>query len=85
MPVHIQEPISVAVMFEHGRVRPMLFYWKDKKISIDRISFHWQTMEGAAKIFHFSAVAGGNLYELVFNMTELTWKLKQISTESYQT
>lgn len=78
MPVQIYEPISVVVVFSHGTLKPILFRWQNKKITIDRISFHWQTNEGTSKLLHFSAVVGQDVYELVFNSKELTWRLEQI-------
>lgn len=81
MPVRIHESISVAALFEHGQIKPLVFRWKEKKISIDRVSFTWETNEGIVKLLHFSAVAGQTLYELVFNASELTWRLERITAE----
>lgn len=81
MSVQIREPISVAAVFDHGAVKPVLFRWKEKKIKIDQISFSWKTREGISKLLHFSVVSGKILYELVFNTKELTWNLEQIAIE----
>lgn len=78
MSVLIHEPVSVVAVFEKGRVKPISFRWKDKKISIENISFIWQTMRGKERSLHFTVVAAQTLYELVFNISSMIWKLEQI-------
>lgn len=82
MPVQIRESVCVIAVFEHGNVKPTLFQWNGKKITIDRISFMWQTNEGTSRLLHFSATSEKTLYELVFNTQALIWKLENITTES---
>lgn len=82
MPVQIREPISVAVLFEHGAIKPVLFRWNGKKIEIEKTSFTWETRQGVARLLHFSVVCRRNIYELVFNLNEMTWRLETVATES---
>lgn len=81
MSVLIHEPVSVVAVFEKGQIKPILFRWKDKKISIESISFTWQTTQGKERFLHFTAVASHTLYELIFNVHSLVWKLEQTETK----
>jgi hypothetical protein len=80
MSVLIHDPVAVVAVFEKGQVRPALFRWKDKKISIENISFIWQTTQGEERFLHFTVVAGQTLYELMFNISSMTWNLEQTTT-----
>ena len=80
MSVLIHEQVSVVAVFEKGQIRPILFRWKDKKISIESVSFTWQTMQGKERSLHFTVVATQTLYELVFNISSMIWELEQIDT-----
>ena len=80
MSVLIHEPVAVVAVFEKGRIRPILFRWKDKKISIENVSFTWQTMQGKERSLHFTVVAAQTLYELVFNTSSIVWNIEQIET-----
>mgnify|MGYP001562909493 CR=1 FL=1 len=82
MSVLIHEPVSVVAVFKNGQVKPVLFRWKDRKISIESISFTWQTTQGEEQLFHFTVVASRTLYELIFNVRSLVWKLEQTETNT---
>ncbi len=82
MSVLIHEPVAVEAVFEKGRIRPILFRWKDKKISIENISFMWQTAQGGERFLHFTVVAAQTLYELMFNISSMTWRLEQTETNA---
>jgi hypothetical protein len=80
MSVLIHEPVAVVAVFERGQVKPILFRWKDKKISIENISLTWQTMQGEERSLHFTVIADQTLYELMFNISLMTWSLEQTTT-----
>ena len=74
----IEEPISVGVVFSSGRINPKFFMWKEKRYSVEKITFLWNSMEGSAQIFHFAVTSTGTVYELSYNLTTSCWKLDKI-------
>jgi len=80
MSVLIHEPVAVEAVFEKGRISPILFRWKDKKISIESISFMWQTTQGKERSLHFTVVSAQTLYELIFDISSMLWRLEQTET-----
>lgn len=85
MPITIHEPIEVVALFNCGKLKPLIFVWKGKKIFIEQISFEWQTRMGAARLWHFTAAARRTLYLLVFNSVALRWTLEGIECEQNNT
>lgn len=84
MSVSICQPVTVVALFEKGSFRPIIFRWQNRKISIDTIEFTWQTTQGRAKLFHFSAATAGAIYELVFNNQSLGWMLQEVEEKHAQ-
>jgi len=80
MSVLIHEPVAVVAVFKNGRVKPLAFRWKDKKISIESISFMWQTTQEKERSLHFTVVAAQTLYELMFDVSSMIWRLEQTET-----
>ncbi len=78
MSTTIDEQIAVLASFRSGTLTPRVFQWREKKLSVESVSFTWSTMQGAARLLHFTVVAAHTLYELVFNTASLTWRLEQI-------
>ncbi|MBI2309706.1 hypothetical protein HYU89_02300 [Candidatus Collierbacteria bacterium] len=80
MSVLIHEPVAVVAVFKNGRVKPVVFRWKDKKISIESVSFMWQTTQGKEHFLHFTVIASQTLYELLFNISSMVWNLERVET-----
>lgn len=72
----------MVAVFKNGRVKPVVFRWKDKKISIENISFAWKTMQGKEKLLHFTVTAAKTLYELMFDISSMTWSLERVETSA---
>ena len=75
MAVEINEPIKVAVVFSRGEIRPVWFGWNGRQIRIKETTFTWKTYEGSARILHFSVTDGEGVYEIVYNVESLGWRL----------
>ena len=75
MPVEIDESIKVGAVFSRGEVRPVWFSWNGRQVRIKETTFTWKTWEGSAAILHFSVTDGQGLYEIVYNMDRLVWRL----------
>ena len=75
----LSNEIRVAVVFGPGtKIRPVWFDVNRKQHTICRITNSWQDKKGETVFMHFHVTDDGALYELVYNMTDATWKLKQI-------
>lgn len=76
------EPIRVWVLFETNKVEPFIFFWRDRKITIEAINMvHTSKAEGST-LYHFSVSSGGNYYRLLFNIGKMKWFLEQVEEES---
>jgi hypothetical protein len=74
----ILEPINVWVLFRNSKVEPFIFFWRDRKITIEEINMvHTSKPEGIL-VYHFSVSSGGNYYRLLFNIGKMKWFLEQI-------
>jgi len=75
MPIEIDEPINVGAVFSRGAIKPVWFSWNGRQIRIREVTFSWKTQEGSAGLLHFSVADGQGLYEIVYNMTTMGWRI----------
>lgn len=74
----LYEPIRVWVLFETNKIEPFIFFWRDRKITIEEINMvHTSKSEGTT-LYHFSVSSGGNYYRLQFNIAKMKWVLEQV-------
>jgi hypothetical protein len=74
----LYEPIRVWVLFETNKIEPFIFFWRERKITIESINMvHTSKSEGGL-LYHFSVSSGGNYYRLQFNIAKMKWFLEQI-------
>ncbi len=86
MVTDIGERVEVIAVFGSNPIggssapglRPVRFKWKNQEITIMDISYSWNSMDGASKIYHFSASDGNILYELAYDSNSLNWSLEKI-------
>jgi hypothetical protein len=75
--MNVGEVVSVMASFgQPYRLRPVRFRWAGRLFDVKEITYTWQTMEGQAKVYHFSVSDGSGLYELSFDATSLLWRLE---------
>ncbi len=71
--------IRVAVVFGPGmKIKPVWFDINRKQHAITQITNSWKDRKGETAFLHFHVTDDGALYELVCNMSDLTWRLEQI-------
>lgn len=71
--------IRVAVVFGPGmKIRPIWFDLNRKQHTILQITNAWRDKKGETAFMHFHVTDEGALYELVYNMSDASWKLEQI-------
>jgi len=74
----IEEQISVGVVFASGNITPKFFVWRDKRYSVEKITFLWNSKVGSAEVYHFAVVSDGSIYELSYNLKTSCWRLDKI-------
>lgn len=77
----IQEPINIWVLFEGNSIKPHTFFWRSRKIKIDKINLVHTSKEGANTFYHFSVSSGGNFYRLKFDVGRMRWILEEVEEE----
>ncbi len=71
--------IRVAVVFGPGnRIKPVWFDMDRRQHTIRQITNSWKERRGETTLLHFHVTDDGALYELIYNMTDGSWKLEQI-------
>ncbi len=81
MITEIGEPVSVGVVFRHGKVHPRWFVWRGKRIAVSEVTFRWEDEQGESRHYHFSASDGVNLYELRLDAQTMNWHLDRVYCE----
>ena len=80
MVTELDEPIQVEVFFAGGKVKPLWFLWRGRKIAVKETTFIWKHTEGASTFAHFSVTDGVDTYELVLDSKCFSWKLHKVET-----
>lgn len=76
--LEINESIDVWVFFRGSLVQPHIFFWRGRKIKIEKINLVHTSKEGSAIFYHFSVSAGGNFYKLSFDTKDIKWFLEAV-------
>lgn len=75
------EPINVWVYFKKGAIEPFIFFWKGRKLKIDKINLIHTSKDGGNTYYHFSVSSQSNYYRLRFEIPKLKWHLEQVEEE----
>lgn len=78
--VELSDPINVWVFFKKGVITPYVFFWKTRRIEIEKVNLVHQSKGSEGVMYHFSVSSGGNFYRLGFDTINLKWFLE--ATES---
>ncbi len=73
-------PVKVVAVFDKGRIKPVLFFYENRKYYIKCINYEWVSTNGISKIYHFAVSDGENNFELTFDDKKMIWNIK---TEQY--
>ncbi len=76
--VELSEPINVWVFFQKNLIQPYVFFWKNRRIKVEKINLIHTTKEGGNLFYHFSILAEGNFYRLGFDLKNLKWSLEAV-------
>lgn len=81
----LSDPINVWVFFKKGEITPYVFFWKNRRIAIDKVNLVHQSRQDGKDMYHFSVSSGGNFYRLGFDTINLKWFLEAIEDEGFST
>ena len=81
MMTEINEPVEVGAVFRKSGIRPVWFYWKGRKYSVERVTYRWKEKAGEAWRHFFSVFDGVNTFELIYDSRALEWKLGRVASE----
>lgn len=76
----VNDHIEALVHFKNGNLKPFRFLWKGHPYPINRITTTYSSKNGGVTYLIFSVESAGNLYELIYNSSDHTWNLRQVST-----
>ncbi len=75
------EPVNVWVLFKGASIEPWCFFWKERKIKVDKINLVHTSKEGSNTFYHFSISSEGNFYRLKLDLNKLKWTLEAVEEE----
>jgi hypothetical protein len=79
--LEVNDKIRVATIFGNGKVDPVWFEWKGRKIRIEKISYRWKEKEGSCVYMHYSIISNGTLYHIIWDRERMEWYLKEIGDD----
>lgn len=77
-PSLLDERIDVIVWFKNAKIYPRIFFWKDKKYKIKKITYNWQARRGSEILNYFSVDTGTGLYQISFNNATFGWRVDKV-------
>jgi hypothetical protein len=78
----INERVNVLVKFAYGKTTPVIFEWRGRRFTIQRISLIFDRNDGGRKFMCFAVDTGGMVAELTMDRTDFVWKITSC-TQSY--
>lgn len=79
--LELSEPVNVWAFFKQGQFQPHVFFWKGRRILIEKINLVHTTRNGLVDAYHFSVSSQGNFYRLGFDIEKLKWILEAVEEE----
>ena len=77
-PVKIREPVRVAVDFDHTKIRPLAFVWRDRKYSVKRVSMVYKRQHGTGFWWCFAVADEANSFILLYDPIKMSWVLEEV-------
>jgi hypothetical protein len=74
--VELGDVIKVGAVFGgDGKIRPVWFAWRGRRLAVERVNYVWQERDGAVRIYHYAVKVGATVYEMAFDGSRFTWRL----------
>lgn len=70
--------IRVAVIYSPEKSHPKVSWFElnGEKATVAEECYYWESMEGVARLSHYSLNTDKGFFEIVFNGKEQIWRLK---------
>lgn len=79
--LEILEPVNVWVFFNKNKIQPAIFFWRGRRIKIDKVNLIHTSKQGSSTFYHFSISSGGNFYRLKLDLGRLRWFLEVVDED----
>lgn len=79
----LSDPINVWAFFKKGEITPYVFFWNNRRITIDKINLIHQSKGSEGLMLHFSISANSNFYRLGFDTASLKWFLEATEDQAF--
>lgn len=76
--LEISEPVNVWVLFKGNLIQPYYFFWRGRRIKVEKINLVHTSKDGSTTFYHFSVSSGENFYRLKFSSSNLKWFLEAV-------
>jgi hypothetical protein len=80
--LELSESINVWVFFHKAHIEPYVFFWKGRRIKIDKINMVHTKKDPSGVSYFFSVSNGQNFYRLKFEMPSLKWFLEAVEEDT---
>jgi len=74
----VKEKIKVLSLFETGKMKPVVFFWRNRIYKVSRVVFTYSKTVGKEKFFYFSVETKQTSFELSFNREKFSWEITKI-------
>lgn len=74
----IGDRIEVTVLFKKDRIIPLSFSWRGFRYRIKNINYYWKRRWGDSFLHYFAVQVGKEVFEVCFNIKELSWYLTRV-------
>lgn len=79
--LELSEQVNVWAFFQKSEVTPYVFFWRGRRIKIDKINLMHTKKEAGVLHYIYSVSSAGNFYRLRFDLTSLKWVLEEVEEE----
>jgi hypothetical protein len=82
MVTQVEEPVDVSAVFRSGKMRPMVFIWRNRNYKIHRVLGSYRSMKGRYLEIYYSVMSETpEVYELRFSTDGMSWSLVRVHSE----
>ncbi len=76
----MKDAISVYSVFHAGKIKPLSFIWKHRRMKIEKITYQWNTIEEDGLNIHFSVICGEFYYHLLYTVSLSSWYILELES-----
>ena len=81
MLTYVDEAVEVVTVFKTNKVFPSILKWNGRIYKINKVNMVHKVWEGDILTHIFSVSDNTNFFRLLFNTSDLQWRLDQVYSE----